>query len=342
MTAPRREDQHGNQGDADDQRAEGVHQVAKGETLPLPIVFRHLPIVRIAKSDTRIDISGGWELRQSFPRLRGVIGITRGPAVVASAVLVVVGLLTGCGSATSADTSCVGVGCRPIAVVVASSVIHDGGTRIVGGTGAQRALLHTILEGISSRDVPEVTVGPPPGTSLMGGGGTWLIFHFPGDENRSQLGEWESWLVAGAFRDLSAARGLPAVRGDGVVFHPDVGSGYERLCCAAHHVTSAASRQTLTRRITEGIKRAGLTLISIRFAKPFHLAPIVIAKTSDPDAKLGSWMPKSSPYGDDSNFEGAFLEVRNRAGRVVFFVGHSTRTQTGIGSIGLSGPAPTS
>lgn len=51
VTAPRPKDQHGNQGDADDQRAEGVHQVAKGETLPLPIVFRHLPIVRVAKSD---------------------------------------------------------------------------------------------------------------------------------------------------------------------------------------------------------------------------------------------------------------------------------------------------
>jgi hypothetical protein len=263
--------------------------------------------------------------------------MTRRPALITIAVLVVVGVSAGCGSATLADTSCGSSGCRPIA----SSVIHDGRTRIVGGTPAQRTLLHTILEGIGSRDVPEVTVGPPPGTSLMGGG-TWLIFHFPGGENRSQLGEWESWLVAGAFRDLSAARGLPAVRGDGVVFHPDFGSGYERLCCATHHVTSAASRQALTRRITEGVKRAGLTLISIRFAKPFHLAPIVMAKTSDPNAKLGSWMPRSSPYGDDSAFEGAFLQVRNQAGKVVFFVGHSTRTQTGIGSIGLSGPASSS
>jgi hypothetical protein len=223
--------------------------------------------------------------------------------------------------------------------VVSSSVIHDGHTRIVGGTPAQRALLGSILEGINSRDVPEVTVGPPPTSSLMGGG-TWLVFHFPGSESRSRLGEWQSWLVAGAFRDLSASRGLPAVGGVGTLFNPSPGSGYERLCCSPHHATSAASRQALTSRIKRGVKRAGLTLVSITFAKPENLAPIVVAKTSDQRARLGSWVPKTSPYGDDGALEGGFFEVENEAGRIVFFVGHSTRTQTGMGSIGLGGPRP--
>lgn len=74
--------------------------------------------------------------------------------------------------------------------------------------------------------------------------------------------------------------------------------------------------------------------------RPMDLAPIVVAKTSDPTAKLGSRMPKTSPYGDDGRLEGGFFEVENRAGKIVFFVGHSTRTQTGMGSIGFSASVP--
>ena len=37
--------------------------------------------------------------------------------------------------------------------------------------------------------------------------------------------------------------------------------------------------------------------MSISFAKPYNLPLIVIAKTNDPNGKLGSWQPRATPYG---------------------------------------------
>jgi hypothetical protein len=219
----------------------------------------------------------------------------------------------------------------PPATSPTPTVIHDGHTQINGGTPAQRTLLASLLLGISSKDVPEVTValnGPPDMKA-----GTWLVFHFPGSDATDALGAWQSALVAGAFHDRSQALGLPLVAGYGQLFHPDTGSNYGDFSPAARHdAISPVSAKTLTERIRRNARREGITLVSIRFARTIGLAPIVIARTDDPTAKLGSWRPSAFPIGDDSHLEGSFFEVVNAAGKRVFYLGHATRAQHGAES----------
>jgi hypothetical protein len=202
-------------------------------------------------------------------------------------------------------------------------VINDGRTRIVGGTPAQRVLLGSIMRGISSKDIAEVRV------STQG----MLTLILTGGRANQSLGTWESWLVAGAFRELSRDSGLPEASGYSV----DVPSAPLPLPNTfpqnASHPTSSVGAETLTVSIERRLAQARLSLVSLTFAKPFNLAPIVIARTYDPRAGAG-WTPRGYPIQNDSRLEGSYFEVVDQSGKVVYFVAHATRTQSGMSNLG--------
>ncbi len=87
--------------------------------------------------------------------------------------------------------------------------------------------------------------------------------------------------------------------------------------------------------IENNVTKAGLSLVSLRFARPFNLAPIVIARTDDPAAGKAGWTPKGYPLTDDSQLEGSFFEVVDRSGKMVYFVAHATRVQSGMSTVGV-------
>jgi hypothetical protein len=214
-------------------------------------------------------------------------------------------------------------------------IIDDPRMVITGGTRAQQQLLRSIVRGIDSNDVPKVEIGAPP-APYNTKGGTWLTFRMSGLRNDSELGIWETWLAAGAFRELSRSHGLPYVSGFGQSF-ADSSPGTQDandFPSGASHRTSNIDAEMLTVRIERNLAKAHLSLVSLRFAKPFNLAPIVIARTDDPRAGNQGWVPKLNPIGDDGELEGGFFEVLDASGKVVFFVGHATRTQSGVGSTG--------
>jgi hypothetical protein len=214
-------------------------------------------------------------------------------------------------------------------------VIDDPRMVITGGTEEQQQLLRSIVRGIDSNDVPKVEIGSPP-APYDAKGGTWLTFRMAGLKNDSELGIWETWLAAGAFRELSRSRGLPDVSGFGRSF-ADSSPGTQEaddFPTDASHPTSSVDAEALTATIMRNLAKTRLSLVSLRFAKPFNLAPIVIARTDDPRAGNQGWVPKLNPIGDDGELEGSFFEVVDASGKVVFFVGHATRTQSGVGSTG--------
>jgi hypothetical protein len=214
-------------------------------------------------------------------------------------------------------------------------IIDDPRMVITGGTRAQQQLLRSIDRGIDSNDVPKVEIGSPP-APYDAKGGTWLTFRMAGLKNDSELGIWETWLAAGAFRELSRSHGLPYVSGFGQSFADSRPGTQEAndFPSDASHPTSNIDAETLTTTIERNLAKARLSLVSLRFAKPFNLAPIVIARTDDPRAGDQGWVPKLNPIGDDGELEGSFFEVVDVSGKVVFFVGHATRTQSGVGSTG--------
>ncbi len=210
---------------------------------------------------------------------------------------------------------------------MAPTVINDGHTVIKGGTEGQRALLRSIMRGIDSRLVPEVRVGF--------GSGAEVTFIIKDGETTRNLATWQAWLAAGAFRELSRIHGLPEVSGYNVN-EPSlpIPFGHSFLPRNADHATSNVGAETLTLSIERNLATAHLALVSLRFAKPFNLAPIVIARTDDPRAESTGWTPKLNPIGNDGLLEGGFFEVIDASGKVVFFVAHSTRTQTGMSNAG--------
>jgi hypothetical protein len=212
-------------------------------------------------------------------------------------------------------------------------IIDDPRMVITGGTRAQRRLLRSIVRGIDSNDVPKVEIGSPP-PPYNAKGRSWLTFRLSGLHNRSQLGIWETWLAAGAFRELSRSHGLPNVYGFGQSFADSIPGGHNASLfhLDASQPTSGVDAETLTSTIKRNLANADLSLVSLRFARPFNLAPIVIARTDDPNAGRDGWRPKGYPIADDSQLEGSFFEVVDGSGNRVFFVAHSTRTQMGMSS----------
>jgi hypothetical protein len=215
-------------------------------------------------------------------------------------------------------------------------IIDDARMVITGGTEEQQKLLRSIVRGIDSNDVPKVEIGSPP-APYRAKGHTWLTFRLSGLQDRSYLGIWETWLAAGAFRELSRSRGLPDVHGFGQSFADSVPGKEETDTFPpdASHPTSAIPAETLSASIRRNLAKADLTLVSLRFAKPFNLAPIVIARTDDPTAGRDGWTPKGYPIADDSQLEGSFFEVVNGSGKMVYFVAHATRMQAGMSTVGV-------
>jgi hypothetical protein len=210
-------------------------------------------------------------------------------------------------------------------------IIDDPRMVITGGTRAQRRLLRSIVRGIDSNDVPKVEIGSPP-PPYNAKGRSWLTFRLSGLHNRSQLGIWETWLAAGAFRDLSRSRGLPDVYGFSQSFADSTPNTHNASLfhTAASQRTSVVDAETMAASIRRNLAAGGLSLVSLQFARPFNLAPIVIARTDDPNAGKNGWRPKGYPIAGDSQLEGSFFEVVDGSGKMVYYVAHSTRTQMGM------------
>jgi hypothetical protein len=216
-------------------------------------------------------------------------------------------------------------------------VTTNHATVVRGGTEAQREVLRKIVRGVDGRLVPIVRIGPPPLSVLPSSGQrhttAWLYFPFPArDGVASQLAAWETRLVAGAFRDESAAQGLPRLIG-ATQPYPHFGPSSEGFLGPANPPVIPGNAARLTRLIIGRLHKMGLTPLTIRFAQPDGLAPVVIARTNDRKARLGSWKPEGWPL-TDSRYEGLFFEVLNSRGVPVYFYAHTTRVQGGASSIG--------
>jgi hypothetical protein len=218
------------------------------------------------------------------------------------------------------------------------TITVNDGTLVRGGTPAQRKLLERVLEGIDSDLVPVVRIGGPPkdaGVSATqgSGNGAWLYFPFPARRGvASQLAWWETRLVAGAFRDQSASRGLPGVLG-ATQPYPRFGPSSESFFGPTNPRVFPGNAERLTSLLVRHIRQMGLTPVTVKFARPGGLAPIVIARTQDEHARLGSWKPHGWPL-TDSHYEGLFFEVVNAQGTPVYFYAHTTRVEGGASSIG--------
>jgi hypothetical protein len=217
-----------------------------------------------------------------------------------------------------------------------AQIIDDPRTVITGGTQEQQQLLRSIVRGIGSDQVPKVEIGSAP-AQYDPQRRTWLTFRLSGLKDDSQLGIWETWLAAGAFRELSSSRGLPDVFGFSESFADSTAGSQDvdTFPTGGSHLTSDVDAETLAASIRRNLAAADLTLVWLQFARPFNLAPIVVARTDDPNAGTPGWRPKGYPIANDSELEGSFFEVVDGSGKMVYYVAHATRLQSGMSNAGF-------
>lgn len=100
------------------------------------------------------------------------------------------------------------------AVVLASAAVAGGGAAtgpgIVGASAKQRALLRQILRGFGPTEIDRIRVHHPGrGWSRLPRGVVQI--DFAGHRDADGRTTWQAWVLAGAFRDGSARRGLAPV-----------------------------------------------------------------------------------------------------------------------------------
>lgn len=178
---------------------------------------------------------------------------------------------SGCGQATGSTSvsSPPPAAQRPSYTVPAAKDVT-----VSGGTMAQRALIRRILAGMGPNAITSVVIAP-----------TEQSWHpvKPGDvtvrvttlSRPRFLGSWQATLLGGAFRDMSAAAGLPRVT---VLESP---GGSQRIT-PANSSSEQVSDGPLEHALREGVRRTGAELVVLRIVHPDGPAALVVMRTERP------------------------------------------------------------
>jgi hypothetical protein len=187
---------------------------------------------------------------------------------------------------------------------------------IAGGTDVQRQLLADILARFPEVSLARVTIVPK-----IEGAETGVGLAIEGSGADPMLSDWEGMLLAGAFRDLSALRGLPHVLG----LPP-------RAPVAPQ--ASAEAAAALTARVRAAAAAAGSDVDWLLIYRPEGLAPAVVLRASDPASFLAHRLPAFlEALGDRwRDYDGTFVEVVDAKGAFVW--ASATNPLTSHGSVG--------
>lgn len=228
-------------------------------------------------------------------------------------------------------TGCAGSDGQPAVATATTPPITQPTPRIPdisGGTRGQRALLRQIVGALRPTQIRGLRVEPAsrrwaplePGDVALVGAAE------PAPRGRDDLvGLWEIQLVGGAFRDRSAAMGLPrvAVVGNGKITHRATGG---RRLPAAHGRLSAFRRLVLRAARTPGGR-----IVAVRVGAPDGYAAAVALVVDHPAAFLTHGMRTLDARLQRIRADGMLLELYERNGRLLDVSSWATRLSTGSG-----------
>ncbi len=156
--------------------------------------------------------------------------------------------------------------------------------QITGGTPAQRTLLRQVVRAQATSQIVKLTIAPAsPSWQPQRPGDVQLTAELAGAGKRARentLGEWETWMVGGAFRDRSAALGLPRV----IVVGDNEGAERADGPHPAHRTASGVPG--FRRRVAAVAARSGARVIAVRVGDPDGYSAIVALQVADPAAFL--------------------------------------------------------
>ncbi len=195
------------------------------------------------------------------------------------------------------------------------------------------SVLSAVYAGMTNAVISDPTIISPPQGLQAGSGQVWVAVVLPADATPGAgfnpadtvRAGWEAMMLMGAYNAKASAVGLATAAGVRETYANGTFSGDDSITPAAVTGTPISSQSQAVAQIDQGLAAAGLTPISITFELPDLMAPVVIARTSDPQAFMNN--RKSDDIFGDMAYEGALLEVQDSSGNLVFAWGDSPRTQ---------------
>ena len=202
------------------------------------------------------------------------------------------------------------------------------------GSSDPKVILKRVLRSFGDRSVIlSASLGPAPPVTRMHTGyfpkrkppadAVWLylrapatIVELPKANPNEQLAEWEVSLFAGGLRDALCLAGSRPLVGWSTAGHGAGGfsDDYQPFGQRFPNPTPAAFR----RRVGTVARAYGLRIVSVRFLRPFQLAPIIVLEAKDRKAFSGEAAKVDDLLdprrGQALTFEGFFLEVRDAKG----------------------------
>ena len=229
--------------------------------------------------------------------------------------------------------------CGGSATPAATGAEHPNGTvrlptavvpRISGGDAAERALLHRIVSGLRPTQIRALAVLPLAAPWKGRPGDVELSVSLIPGARGNPLGQWETWIVGGAFHDRSAQLGLPRVR---AIVDGQSGSVEESV---PHPPAPAAGLAAFRARLLAAVHASGARLLGLRTGRPDGYAGDLWIQVDDPAAFLQRRLRRLDAALSGRGVDGVYLSVFESDGRPLFTSGSSSRM--GAGVVGVSDP----
>ena len=205
-------------------------------------------------------------------------------------------------------------------------------TAIKGGTRAQRTLLGRIVRSMGATEIAELRIAPVSRDwHPSQRGDVELDATLAGDRpaaRRDSRGQWQVWMVGGAFRDRSAEAHLPRVLVLSVV-----GSGAQRLQPARRRPTSVNSDQlaAVRRQVARAVAASGARLARLELGTPDGIAIDLSIQTRRPASFLEKRYEALLVKLAIPRIDGRLVEVFGPDGHGVYVGAGSARLSSGLG-----------
>ena len=181
---------------------------------------------------------------------------------------------------------------------------------VAGGSAEQRALLGEIVEGIGPSVLRSVTV------ATTDRGAEIVVEPRP---DAGLRGEWEAWLVAGAFRDRSHELELPAVVGltfDGAWMDIEGGPWSGGL----------DDPRALSREVHRADGRSSVHFDEYALLQPAGVVPAITFRTDDAETFVDEYLSKFlEELGDPRRYEGFYFRIESPEGEPLWEWAGSSR-----------------
>jgi hypothetical protein len=201
---------------------------------------------------------------------------------------------------------------------------------ISGGSPAQRSLLRQIVATMRPTEVRTLTISPAPADWKPTSGDqvhltAGLLGNDHGREN--SRGEWEAWMIGGAFRDRSVALGLPRLL---VLSDAEGSQRVERPTAKQRRRPAPIDVAALRAAIDRAAGPSGHVL-SVRLGGPLGATAEVTIQTGRPVRFLRSGLGRLETALRTAVLDGGFIDAFERDGTHLSSNGWSDRLSSGMG-----------